>query len=228
MGQNPQGSHDVKEHDSDTSRAEAFSDAVLAIVITLLTVELKPPEAPPGQLLSGLLHQWPSYVAYLASYAYIAVIWLNHKHTFMHVRAMNRGLHWANLGVLFTTALLPFATGVVSKALEKDDPADARTAVVLYAAVGSLLAASWLVLFRYLRHHPRLLTPDTGANFFHREQLRPLLGVVLYAIGGLIGALVSPVIALVIFLALPLFYGLTSHGLYEVTAAVRRRRGTAA
>ncbi|MET1087178.1 MAG: TMEM175 family protein, partial [Arthrobacter sp.] len=64
---------------SDTSRAEAFSDAVIAIVITLLVLELTPPETEPGGLLAGLLGQWPTYLAYAASYIYLAVIWLNHK-----------------------------------------------------------------------------------------------------------------------------------------------------
>lgn len=67
---------------SDTNRAEAFSDAVIAIVITLLVLELTPPETEPGELLAGLLGQWPTYLAYAASYIYLAVIWLNHKSAF--------------------------------------------------------------------------------------------------------------------------------------------------
>ncbi|MFI5490368.1 TMEM175 family protein [Micromonospora echinaurantiaca] len=63
---------------SDTSRAIAFSDAVFAIIITLLVLDLRVPDVPPGRLLFGLLEQWPGYVAYLASYAYVAVVWLNH------------------------------------------------------------------------------------------------------------------------------------------------------
>ncbi|MEV2237910.1 TMEM175 family protein, partial [Micromonospora sp. NPDC049891] len=81
---------------SDTSRAIAFSDAVLAIIITLLVVDLRVPEVPPGRLLFGLLEQWPGYAAYLASYAYVAVVWLNHKSTFNRIKESDRGLHWVN------------------------------------------------------------------------------------------------------------------------------------
>ena len=54
-----------------TSRAEAFSDGVLAIIITLLVLELRPPDVGPGQLLNGLLQQWPSCLAYVTSYMYV-------------------------------------------------------------------------------------------------------------------------------------------------------------
>lgn len=59
---------------TSTARAEAFSDAVLAIIITLLVLDLRPPHGQPGQLLSGLLQQWPTYLAYAASYLYVAVV----------------------------------------------------------------------------------------------------------------------------------------------------------
>src|SRR5680860_1035957 len=61
---------------SDTSRVEAFSDSVLGIILTLLIFGIKTPQVEPGELLAGLLLQWPGYVAYLASFVYLAVIWL--------------------------------------------------------------------------------------------------------------------------------------------------------
>lgn len=115
---------------------------MLAIVITLLVLDLRPPH---GQLLSGLLQQWPTYLAYAASYLYVAVVWLNHKAAFVRIRTMDRSLHWANLGTLATAALLPFPTAVVADALENGDRTDARVAVALYALVGALLSASWWV-----------------------------------------------------------------------------------
>jgi uncharacterized membrane protein len=102
---------------SDAGRTEAFSDGVLAIVITLLVLDLRVPRARPGHLLAGLLAQWPSYAAYVASYLYVAVVWLNHRATFQRVGTADRGLHWANFFVLFATALLPFPTIVLSDAL---------------------------------------------------------------------------------------------------------------
>lgn len=211
-------------HTTDTRRAESFADAVFAIVITLMVLELPPPEVPPGQLLAGLLHRWPSYLAYVTSYLYIAVIWLNHKHAFVRIRSMNRGLHWANLGILFTTALLPFATAVLSNAVREGHPADERTAVALYSLVGTLLCGTWVVFFRYLSHHPTLLDEGVPAEFFIQETTRAWLGVILYAAAGAFGYLLAPVIALVLFLAVPTFYAITSHGLYELGIVLRRRR----
>lgn len=80
---------------SDTARAKAVSDGVLAIVITLLVLHLKPPPIASSGLLAQLLNQWPTYLAYVASYLYIAVVWLNHKAAFQRIKAMTRGLHWA-------------------------------------------------------------------------------------------------------------------------------------
>ena len=209
---------------TDTRRAESFADAVFAIIITLLVLELRPPEDSPGQLFAGLLREWPSYLAYVTSYLYIAVLWLNHKHAFLRIRTMSRGLHWANLGILFTTALLPFATAVLSRAVRESDLADERTAVALYSLVGTLLCGGWVVFFRYLGHHPTLLDEGVPAEFFIQETTRAWLGVILYAAAGAFGYLVSPVIALVLFLALPTFYAITSHGLYELGIVFRRHR----
>ncbi|MDG4829955.1 TMEM175 family protein [Solwaraspora sp. WMMD1047] len=201
---------------SDTSRVIAFSDAVLAIIITLLVIDLRVPDVPPGRLLSGLLEQWPGYVAYLASYAYVAVVWLNHKGSFNRVKESDRGLHWVNLFVLFTTALLPFPTAVVSDALQEHDQQDQRVAVAFYALIGALLCASWLAFFHYLARRNDLLKDEVSERHFPAERVRALVGVILYVVAGLIGYLVAPLASLVIFVVLPVFYAVTSAGLYQV------------
>jgi uncharacterized membrane protein len=207
---------------SDTARAETFSDGVLAIVITLLVLDLRPPTSEPGRLLSRLLEQWPTYLAYVASYVYVAVVWLNHTAAFRHIRYVDRGLHWANLGILFTTALLPFPTAVASNAMRVGNLADEQTAIALYALIGMLLCASWVVFFRYLHRHRELTKEHVGENFFARETVRASAGVFLYALAGAAGYLATPTVALAIFIGLPTFYGLTSHGL---DALPLRRRG---
>jgi uncharacterized membrane protein len=206
---------------SDTSRAEAFSDAVIAIVITLLVLELTPPETEPGGLLTGLLGQWPTYLAYAASYIYLAVIWLNHKSAFSRIREMDIGLQWANLGILATLALLPWPTTVIIDTAKTGNPADERVAVALYALVGALLCLSWLVFFSHLARHPELTEEEVEESYFARERPRALAGVVLYLAAGTVGVLVYPLVASVIFVILPVFYGLTSHGLDHRPAFLR-------
>lgn len=214
---------DKTQPGAETGRAVAFSDGVLAIIITLLLLELRPPEHESGRLLDGLLRLWPLYLATLTAYLYIAVIWTNHKAVFRRIRWIDRGLHWVNLAVLFTAGLIPFPTAVIADTLAAGSLRDERTAVALYAMVGVALCVSWLGFFHYLSLHPELLEQDVDDEFFPAERTRALVGVVLYALAGLLGWFVSPVVALLIFFVLPIFYGLTSEGLYELSG-VRRRQ----
>lgn len=209
---------------SDTSRAVAFSDAIFAIIITLLVLDLRVPDVPPGRLLSGLLGQWPSYIAYLASYSYVAVVWLNHKGAFNRIQQTDRGLHWMNLLVLFTTALLPFPTIVVSHALQEHDNADQRVAIAFYALIGASLCAAWLAFFHYLTRHPDLLKEQVKDDFFRVERVRALAGVLLYVLAGVLGYLVTPLVGLAIFFLPPTFYAVTSAGLYQFRATHRIHR----
>jgi uncharacterized membrane protein len=206
---------------SDTSRAVAFSDAIIAIVITLLVLDLRPPEAEPGGLLDALLGEWPTYLAYAASYTYLAVIWLNHKAAFARIQEMDRGLQWANLGILATLALVPWPTAVIAETARTGNLADERVAVALYAIVGALLCLSWLVFFSHLARHPDLTKEEVDDSYFARERPRALVGVVLYLAAGTAGVLIHPLVASVIFLFLPAFYGLTSHGIDQGPALLR-------
>jgi len=209
---------------SDSSRVEGFSDGVFAIVITLLVLDLRVPDVAEGQLGKGLLEQWPAYVAYVTSFLYVGIVWQNHHAVFTRIRFIDRGLHWVNLGILFTAALLPFPTAVVSNAVQSGASSrDSRTAVALYALVGAILCVSWFAFFRYLATHDHLLEEASDSAFFRRECIRAAVGMALYVFAGLGGYLVNPVVALVLFVAVPAFYGVTSQGLAELHDAVRRR-----
>jgi uncharacterized membrane protein len=206
---------------SDTTRAEAFSDAVLAIAITLLTLDLRVPDVEPGHLLDGLLAQWPGYVAYVASYLYIAVVWLNHKAAFKRIRQADRSLHWANLFILFAAALLPFPTAVVSHTLQEANQSDQRTAIALYAFICAFATVGWLAFFQHLARHGELVEEGVDDQFFPRERLRAVIGIALYVVAGVLGYL-APFISLAIFVAVPVFYGVTSSGLYQLRLVVHR------
>ncbi|MFE9426533.1 TMEM175 family protein [Kitasatospora sp. NPDC006697] len=203
---------------ADTGRVEAFSDGVFAIAITILVLDLHPPEHPPGGLAHALLEQWPAYLGYLTSFGYIGVIWLNHHQAFTRLRYTDGGLHAANLALLFTTAALPFPTAVLSTAFQHSfTDADARTAVLLYAVVAAAMCLSWYVLFRHLDRTPALHAAHMEPAFPRHGTVRSAAGVAGYLAAGLLGWAVHPAIAAVVFLLLPAFYGLTTEGL------VRRR-----
>jgi uncharacterized membrane protein len=195
---------------AESGRVEAFSDGVFAIVITLLVLDLKAP-ATEHKVLHDLLAQWPAYVAYLASFAYVGVIWVNHHQLFTRLARVNTALLWWNLALLLTMSVLPFPTSVVSSAFQFGDRADERTALIFYGIVGVASAASWLLLFHFLSRSPRLLKDETHAAFFAAERHRALIGIASYAVAALSAAW-SPVAGLIIICALPVFYGVTSTG----------------
>jgi uncharacterized membrane protein len=115
-----------------TSRLEAFSDGVLAIIITIMVLELKVPE---GHHLSDLVHTaGVGLLTYLLSFVYVGIYWNNHHHMFHLVRRIGGGVLWANLALLFCLSLFPFTTAWV------DESNFAQTPVVVYGL--NLLAAA--------------------------------------------------------------------------------------
>ena len=193
---------------SDSSRVEAFTDGVLAIVMTLLVLDL---HAPAVHILTQLSRQWPAYLAYLASFGYVGVIWVNHHHLFTRIATVDSGLLWRNLALLLATSVLPFPTAVLGNAFQKGSHADQVTAFVLYALIAAAMALTWLLLFHYLSVSDRLLEPDTPPSFFVAERRRALLGLIAYLLAAAL-AVAVPVGSLIIVCVLPVFYGVTSEG----------------
>ena len=114
-----------------TSRLEAFSDGVLAIIITIMVLELDVPEE---STLSALGDSATGFLTYLLSFVYIGIYWSNHHHLFQLVRRVDGTVLWANLHLLFWLSLYPFTTAWM------DETGVARTPVVVYGV--NLLAAA--------------------------------------------------------------------------------------
>jgi uncharacterized membrane protein len=195
---------------------EAFSDGVFAVAMTVLVFDLTTPKHRPGHLLEKVLEQWPVYVSFLASFAYVGVFWMNHHATFARIARMDPGLRFLNLLLLLDAVVLPFPTAMMSEALREGNPADARTAIGIYALGSVLMCVSWLLFFHHLTRHRELVEPHVHERFFHGERTRAWVGTALYVLGGALGLAVLPELALVVFVSLPVFYGLTSEGLVEL------------
>jgi uncharacterized membrane protein len=90
------------------SRLEAFSDGVLAIIITIMVLELKVPH---GAELENLQELWPVFLSYVLSFLYIGIYWNNHHHLLHTVKHVTGGILWSNLHLLFWLSLVPFTTG---------------------------------------------------------------------------------------------------------------------
>jgi TMEM175 potassium channel family protein len=197
-----------------TDRAEAFSDAVFAITITLLVLEIGRPAFDEPHLGRHLLNAWPEYTAFAVSFVYVGALWLNHHAAFTQIRRVDLPLNWINLFILGTTALLPFSTGVLAGAFSDEAPTTNReAAVALYALVAFLMSAAWVPLFGHLGRHPELLERTEDRALLLAQRSRPWVGMASYAAAGLLGWLVDPVIALVLFGWMIVYHVVTSEGL---------------
>jgi uncharacterized membrane protein len=163
------------------TRLEAFSDGVLAIAITLLVIEIRPPELHQGERLAqALWAQWPSYLAYLVSFLTIGVIWLNHHRIFEQVARVDGPLLLLNLNLLLWTALIPFPTAVVAEHLGGAGEA-AQTAAALYCGVLLGTSLAFGGLFAWVTHTDRLLSRLPPPGVVRAARLRFMAGLIVYA-----------------------------------------------
>ena len=117
----------------DRGRLEAFSDAVIAIVMTLMVLDLRPPSHPfEWSALSPLV---PVFLGYLLSYVYLGIYWNNHHHLLKAGTGMSAGIMWSNLALLFGLTLFPFATAWYSGSDLARAPTILYGVVLLYAAL---------------------------------------------------------------------------------------------
>ena len=118
-------------------RAKLFSDAVFAVIITVLVLKLNPPHP---DTFSALLPLWPTGLSYVVSYLFIAIVWVNHHHLFGYAEEATPRLIWSNFAHLFSVSLIPFTTEWIA------DSRLAAAPVALYALVFVLVNITYLAL----------------------------------------------------------------------------------
>ena len=141
------------------TRLEAFSDGVIAIIITIMVLEMKVPH---GDGLAALKPLIPVFVSYLLSFVYVGIYWNNHHHLLHAVRHVNGATLWANLHLLFWLSLIPFVTGWMGENHFHQLP------VALYGVVLLMAGVAYTILVRVLiRHHGResALAKAIGSDF---------------------------------------------------------------
>ncbi len=140
-------------------RVEAFSDAIIAIIMTIMVLELA---APAGAGIASLAPLLPKFLAYGLSYLFLAIYWVNHHHLFQAVERVSGGVLWANMVLLFWLSLVPFVTAWAG------DHSAAPIPVAIYGADLLLAAIAYYILVRtLLRIHPNesALAKAIGRDF---------------------------------------------------------------
>ncbi|MET7422787.1 TMEM175 family protein [Dactylosporangium sp. NPDC005555] len=179
-----------------TSRLEAFSDGVLAIIITIMVLELKVPE---DHDLAGLLHTTGvGLLTYLLSFVYVGIYWNNHHHMFHLVRQVGGGVLWANLALLFCLSLFPFTTAWMDESRFEPTP------VVMYGL--NLLAAA-IAYFVLQTVIIRGQGPDSPLRRAVGRDLKGKLSPVLYLAGALSALSIDRSGRIGVWIALACFVG---------------------
>jgi uncharacterized membrane protein len=155
----------------EKDRLLAMTDGVVAIIITIMVLELKVPD---GATLTALLHAWPVFLAYALSFVYVAIYWNNHHHYFHLVQRVNGPLMWANFNLLFWLSLVPFATSWMG------EHAFAAVPTATYGVALILPAIAWRFMeaaaIRAQPSHSRL-------EKYVRRDVKSLLSPLIYAAG---------------------------------------------
>ncbi len=174
-------------------RLEAFSDAIIAIIMTIMVLELA---APTGSSLSALVPLLPKFMAYGLSYVFLAIYWVNHHHLFQAVERVSGGVLWANVVLLFWLSLIPFVTAWAG------DHSSAPIPVAVYGVVLILAGIAYYVLVRaLLRVHPNEspLVKAIGRDF------KGKVSVVIYTLA-IPASFLSPIVGWALYFVVALIW----------------------
>jgi uncharacterized membrane protein len=177
----------------DTNRLEAFSDAVIAIMLTVMIIEI---DLPKSTDFSALLSVLPSLLAYLLSFTYIAIYWNNHHHLFKAAKGVNGAIMWSNMGLLFCLTLIPFTTNWMGENYRAVAPA---------VAYGFALLACAITYYQLQRQIVATMSKDSsfvqslGADY--KGKLSPL-----FYLTGIALAFVDPILAHLIYVGVALWW----------------------
>ena len=193
-----------------TSRLEAFSDGVLAIIITIMVLELRVPDQPTLHALRGSA---TGFLTYLLSFVYIGIYWSNHHHMFHVVERVTGGVLWANLHLLFWLSLYPFSTAWM------DESDLARTPLVVYGVNLLCAAIAYYVLQTTIVRSPGGERLDEALGRDVKGKVSPviyLLGIAL--------AFVNPWLAVACYVAVAVIWLVPDRRLERFIAAAERGR----
>lgn len=174
-------------------RLEAFSDGVIAIIITIMVLEMKVPHADRLQELEPLL---PVFLSYLLSFVYVGIYWNNHHHMLHACSVVTGAMLWANLHLLFWLSLFPFATGWMGENHFTAAPTVLYGVVLLMAAIAYYLLQQTII---HAQGEGSLLKKAIGSDW--KGKLSPALYLI-----GIVAALRSPWVSQAVYVAAALIW----------------------
>jgi len=195
---------DGRHPDNTTERLEIFSDGVIAIAITLLVLDIKVPDAQPGELLNALGVQWPAYVAFVLSFTVIGIMWVSHHSMFERIRHVDRGLLFTNLLLLLGIAFLPFPTSLLAE-YTKQGGSNSHIAAAIYSATMAAIGLAFLAIWVYLDRHPVLLVEGVEPANLRRSIRRSFVGPIVYT-ASIALAFVSAIACYFVYAALAAYF----------------------
>lgn len=193
------------ERERDSDRVEAFSDAILAIIITLMSVELLglPADLSEESLASALIHKWPAYLAYLVSFMIVGQVWVTHHNMWRYIERVDQVLLLLNLLLLLFVAVIPFTAALLAEYL-LGSPFEQRLTAALY--VGTILGeALFFNLIWWWTRRRGLLHPNIDQKLVRAISRRYKIGPVLYLVAFSF-VFVNSVLSLALYLLLVVFY----------------------
>ena len=194
-----------------TGRLETFADGVFAIAITLLVLQIRVPPAG-TDLGRELVAEWPSFVAYVASFLSIGIMWVNHHRLFLLVRRASATFLMINVLFLMAVSFLPFPTAVL--AIHVVEPAGQLVATLLYGGTMIVIAVMFNVLWLYAAGPGHLLRGDVDTARLRMGTSRFVLGPLVYLAITLL-AFIQPLLSLGAFTAFALYWLLPGSGPYR-------------
>ncbi|MEG3086022.1 TMEM175 family protein [Sphingomonas sp. PB4P5] len=174
-------------------RIEAFSDGVIAIIITIMVLELKVPH---GTAFADLLPTVPVLLSYVLSFTYVGIYWNNHHHLFQAARGVTGAIMWANLHLLFWMSLIPFVTSWIGES------GDAVAPVASYGIILLMTAAAYQLLATMLARHDG---PESQLAEAIGHDRKGMLSLALYA-AGIAASFIWPDLGLAIYVAVAVMW----------------------
>ena len=178
----------------EKNRLEAFSDGVLAVIITIMVLEMKVPH---GADLPALAPLWPVFLSYVLSFIYVGIYWNNHHHMFRLIETVNGAVLWANLHLLFWLSLVPFTTGWMGENHFERGP------TILYGINLLLCAVAYTILQTVLIRHGG---PDCALARAMGRDLKGKASMAVYVAGLLAAWLFRAEAGMALFVAVALLW----------------------